>query len=484
MKTRALFALGATAIAMSATSASAQQQRQQVVPGPGTTWSLAAVGDAIINRRLMPFDNVADPQFQGVAKIIRGADAAMVNLEMSLFRQSEFNGWAHVPTAQMRGNFQVGPPEGALDLKHLGLDLFNRANHHTTDYGIEGVRLTTQLLDENGLIHAGSGMNLAEASRPGYFDTPKGRIAFIGLATTYAPWSRAGAPRPDMRGRPGLNALRVDTTYEADPSTFQMLRTAAASGLDDDAGGRSAAGDESVRVLGRTVGRGDRNRVIATVSASDQARILREIRSASQQADYVVVTSHSHESTPVPPMWFSEFIKKCLDAGAVTYVASGPHAVRGIEIYRGKPIFYGLGMFVYHNLTNDRMPADMYEHYGLPDTALASDLYHARFRNATNREEYESVIALPTFQGSQLVDLKLYPLDLRHQASWSQRGTPRLADEETARRIIERIARMSASLGTTISYQNGIGVWRPGVASQGASSSLKLSVYPGWRSDR
>jgi poly-gamma-glutamate synthesis protein (capsule biosynthesis protein) len=459
MKTRTLLVLSATAIAMmdSATPAGAQEQGS-------TTWSLAALGDAMINRRIMPFDQAGDPQFQGMARIIRGTDVAMANLEMSLFRMSEFNGWPHFPTAQIMGNWQVGPPEGAVDLKHLGLDFLNRANHHATDYGIEGVRMTSRLLDENGLVHAGSGMNLAEASRPGYVDTPKGRIAFIGLATTFAPWSRAGAARPDMRGRPGLNALRVDTTYEADAATFDMLRTASAAGLGD--GARSTG--EVVRVLGRAVRRGDRNRMIATVNASDQARILREIRNASKQANFVVVTSHSHESTAVPPAWFSEFIKKCLDAGAVAYVASGPHAVRGVEVYRGKPIFYGLGMFIMHNFTNDRMPAEMYEYYGLPDTALASDVYDARFPVEPSREEFESVIAVPTFRGSALVDLRLYPLDLGHQAPWAQRGTPRLAGEEIGRRIIDRIAKMSAPLGTTITYQNGIGVWRAGTAQAGS----------------
>ncbi|MFA6165264.1 MAG: hypothetical protein WC700_01475 [Gemmatimonadaceae bacterium] len=42
----------------------------------------------------------------------------------------------------------------------------------------------------------------------------------------------------------------------------------------------------------------------------------------------------------------------------------------------------------------------------------------------------------------------------------SQRGTPRLADEATGRKIIDRLAKMSAPLGTTIAYENGVGVWR------------------------
>jgi len=46
----------------------------------------------------------------------------------------------------------------------------------------------------------------------------------------------------------------------------------------------------------------------------------------------------------------------------------------------------------------------------------------------------------------------------------SQRGTPRLADEATGRKIIERLARFSEPFGTRIVYENGIGVWRPSAA--------------------
>ncbi|HEY3286640.1 MAG TPA: CapA family protein [Gemmatimonadaceae bacterium] len=432
----------------------------EALPGPGTTWSLAAVGDAIITRRVAPFDNTADPRFQQMVKVIRGADAAMVNLELSTFRFSEFRGW---PEVENGGNWEVAPPEVAEDLKLLGFDLFNRANNHTTDYGVEGMRLTNRLLDRLGVVHAGSGENLGAASRPGYLETPKGRIAFIGLATSFTPMSRAGDARPDMVGRPGLNALRVERAYEADPATFEQLR-AAAAGL---AGSAAPTGEAAqVRLLTQTVRKGAQTRTITTVNQIDEARILREIRNASSLADYVVVTSHSHESTVVPPAWLTEWARKCLDAGATTYIIQGPHLLRGIEIYKGKPIFYSLANFVFQNETIDPMPEDHYEVFGLADTALASNLYDARFRNGTtgfpsNAEYYESVVALPTFRGSSLVELRLYPIELSHRAPRSQRGTPRLADETTGRKIIERLAQMSAPLGTTIVYQDGVGVWRP-----------------------
>jgi poly-gamma-glutamate capsule biosynthesis protein CapA/YwtB (metallophosphatase superfamily) len=465
--TRAAFAAIAVAFALSPALSSAQSQLEraaEVLPGPTTTWSLAAVGDAIITRRVAQFDNPADPRFQDMVKVIRGADAAMVNLEISLFRLSEFKGWAEV---EHDGNWELGPPEAAHDLKELGFDLYNRANNHATDYGVEGMQLTDALLDELGLVHAGSGLNLGDASRPGYLDTTKGRIAFIGLATTFTPMSRAGEERGPLRGRPGINALRIEDSYEADPRTFKHLREAAAAFARGRAGGE---GDDQLQLLLETVKRGPQTRTITTVNAADEVRILREIRNAASLADYVVVTSHSHESAVVPPAWLSAFARKCLDAGAATYVIHGPHLLHGIEIYKGKPIFYSLGNFIFQNETIDPMPADHYELFGLPGTALAADLYNARFSNSTpgfpsNAEYYESVVAVPTFQGQQLLELKLYPIELGHQAPRSQRGTPRLAEEATGRKIIERLSKMSKPLGTTIVYQNGIGVWRPSVTA-------------------
>ncbi len=392
MKFRVLFL---AAVALLATQ-SVSTQQVAAPTGPGATWTLAAAGDAIITRRLAQFDTDADPAFRQMTKIIRDADAAFLNLEISLFRLSEFKGW---PEVENGGNWELGPPEAAADLKALGFDLFNRANNHTTDYGVAGMRMTSRLLDELGIVHAGTGETLGEASRPAYFETPKGRIALIGLATTFTPMSRAGASRPDMRGRPGLNALRIERKYQADAATLEALRAAATK-----FGGRSSSNsDASVRLFGATVEPGAENRIVETVNAADEARILREIRNATRQADYVIVTSHSHEpgnDSEVPPPWMVAFTKKCIDAGATTYIVHGPHQLRGIEIYKGRP----------------------------------------------------------------LVGLTLHPVDLAQKAPRSQRGTPRLADPTTARKIIDRLAKQSAAFGTTIAYENGVGVWKQAAA--------------------
>ena len=87
-------------------------------------WSLAAVGDVIMNRQVSPYDQPNDPAFHDLANLIRSADAAFMNLEQSVFRLADFEGWP-APLGNMRGNYELGPPETLFDLKLMGFDLFN-----------------------------------------------------------------------------------------------------------------------------------------------------------------------------------------------------------------------------------------------------------------------------------------------------------------------------------------------------------------------
>jgi poly-gamma-glutamate capsule biosynthesis protein CapA/YwtB (metallophosphatase superfamily) len=431
-----------------------------------TPWTLAAVGDVIMNRTLMQFDHAGDPGFHEMAEQIRTADAAFMNLEQSIFRLQDFDGW---PAAQNGGNYEVGSPETLRDLVDMGFNLFNRANNHSTDYGVAGMQATSRLMDEWGLVHSGTGENLGWASRPGYLDTAKGRVALIGMASTHTAMSRAGATAPEVQGRPGLNALRLSQRNEGSPETMAALRNAAraqGSNVSDNPGA-------AVRTFGTTVFPGSVDRVITSLNDEDRERVLAEVRNANDQADYVVVNSHSHEpgnGSETPPEWMVEFTHRAIDAGANTFVIHGPHQLRGIEIYQGRPIFYSLGNFIFQNETIDPMPADQRLRVGLPVTELAAGIYDRRFRVdetgnpttgfPTSSEWYESVVAVADFEGDEVVQIRLYPIELGWKEPRSQRGTPRIAPEALGRKIIEHLADLSRPFGTEISYEGGIGVWR------------------------
>ena len=205
----------------------------------------------------------------------------------------------------------------------------------------------------------------------------------------------------------------------------------------------------------------------------DRDRVLHEVRNATDQGDYVVVNSHSHEpgnNSILPPDWMVEFTHDVIDAGANTFIIHGPHQLRGIEIYRGRPIFYSLGNFIFQNETIDPMPADQRDRYGLPLGMLASEIYDRRFGVnedgnpttgfPTGSQWYESVLAVTTFEGDEVTEIRLYPIELGWRADRSQRGTPRLAPDALGRKIIEHLAVLSEPFGTRIVYEDGTGVWR------------------------
>ena len=444
-------------------AAPAATQGKDPVPA-GTTWTMAAAGDALITRQVGMFGN--DPAFMALVGHLRAADVAVINLEVNLFRLWEFKGY---PQAENGGNYELGPPEAASDMKWLGFDLFNMATNHTTDYGVEGMFETMRLFDKLNLVYAGVGMTAGEAAQAKYLETPKGRIALIGMATSFTPMSRASDPRPEVRGRPGLNALRTSQVNVLAPAQLADLRK-----LVQAAGGRVPESEtQRVRFGGATFVPGEENGTRGSVDALDEDRILRSVRNGARQADHVIVYSHSHDigSDAAPAAaHLRAFIKKCIDAGADAFIISGPHTLRGVEIYNGKPIFFSLGDFFMQNETIEPVPTDMIEGEGLGIEALAADYYDARSRpdsvtgfptayHPANPAVWESVLPVATFEGHRVTRIVFYPVDLGFRVPRPHQGTPRLADRELGQTILERLVRMSEVYGTRIVIRNGVGVW-------------------------
>lgn len=73
-----------------------------------------------------------------------------------------------------------------------------------------------------------------------------------------------------------------------------------------------------------------------------------KIKEAKQNADFVLVVVHGgHEHFQLPSMRMQETYRFFVDAGADAVVNHHQHCYSGYEIYKGKPIFYGLGNFCF-----------------------------------------------------------------------------------------------------------------------------------------
>lgn len=72
---------------------------------------------------------------------------------------------------------------------------------------------------------------------------------------------------------------------------------------------------------------------------------------SNNQADYVFVYHHDHYWAPDwqdTPEWKKQWRRACIDAGATAFISHGVPVIHGIEIYRDRPIFHGLGNFIFH----------------------------------------------------------------------------------------------------------------------------------------
>lgn len=430
---------------------------------------LVLTGDSIVNRRLSVYD---DADSAGLFRIIQHADAAFTNFETLI------HGYAYPAASESGGAYMSSPPWIATELKWAGFTLVSTANNHAYDFGEAGLLSTLRALDEAGLAHAGSGANLALARAPAYVETKRGRVALVAVASTFTAGSLASEQRPDLVGRPGVNPLRFTTSYVVDAETLQAAaKVAAAIGRrggggggdqEEGAGGRGGGRGQartSVRLGSLHLQAGDTPGTQTQLNPADRDGLVASVRNARRQADWVIVSSHTHESgaggTAIPPSFLVDAAHAAIDAGADVVVSHGPHVLRGIEIYKGRPIFYSLGNFIFENETMAYQPAESYDSLGLPATATVADFFDARSANDTRgfpvqRGVWESAIADVSFRPDHtLQSIALVPISLGYREPRSQRGRPRLAPADVATRIVDTVTRLSAPFGTQVVARDG-----------------------------
>jgi poly-gamma-glutamate synthesis protein (capsule biosynthesis protein) len=200
----------------------------------------------------------------------------------------------------------------------------------------------------------------------------------------------------------------------------------------------------------------------------DHAALLKAVRDAKNVADLVVFTIHAHESptgldddTPEPPDFLVKLFHNAVDAGADVILGGGPHSLRGVEIYKGKPVFYGMGVFFIKGEikalqeTVLRVMPDASGHAPPPKPPERS------VRAGGNPASwYDGIVATMDFEDGKATTVWLYPLDVGNTYEPARRGIPHFADPVNARRILETLQRESATFGTKISIEDSVGVIR------------------------
>ena len=344
---------------------------------------LTAVGDMIFNREITEHSESA---YQNLYRILQESDIGFGNLEMSLNEKPELQKGLY--------NFRRGRDFGWEILK-LGINLVGVANNHALDYDTEGLLDYMKILRQSGISFAGAGKNRHEAQQPVYKQVGRTRFALLSYM------SGDDWPKGDPDG-PSINVLNAPLVF-----------------LD---------GDDGVD------GRG-----IAAPSATDVRAMEDAIAVAKRNADIVLVAYHLHwvshsRAYPLPdqvPPHQRLVMTRAIDAGADVILGSGPHVLRGIEIYNGKPIFYSLGDFIYHYRTAE-IPV----------------IHWQRDQQQDIREEFDTVVARLTIRDKEIAGIQLIPVAL--EMTGERTGSPSLAAGEDADRILDSITELSAGFGTTV----------------------------------
>jgi poly-gamma-glutamate synthesis protein (capsule biosynthesis protein) len=294
----------------------------------------------------------------------------------------------------------------------------------------------------------------------------------VATASSFAANMVAEPGRGEWPGRGGQSSLRT-TRFFVVPSSLwdsvMTIRKAFPNGL----GFYAPTGDKAdeVTILGqrfKTSAAVKEPHYAFEMNKQDLEDVVAMVREGKVKSDFMTVAIHAHhfrdakggerglnlvetedlDTNPSIADYLPVFAKATIDAGADAFLGTGVHVLRGIEIYKGRPIFYGLGEF-----------------FRQMDIVGLAGMGLARGDENSPPIKYESVVAVSRFERGQLSEVRLHPVELTFDVRMAHRGVPRLAGPETARRVLTRLQKLSAPLGTTITVEGTIGVIRPGASA-------------------
>lgn len=419
-----------------------------------------AAGDAIIQKRIAE----DFPGYDELIPFIAQGDARFFNLETTLNHVGEACG------GQFSGGTYIRmDPEVLEDLEAFGFNITTFNNNHALDFSYDGLELTLEALEASSLVHSGVGRNLAEAAAPRYLETKNGRVALIAVNTSFEPSSMAGEQSSRFPGRPGINGLRIGKYIELPQEDLNIIQQIAKQTninaekeitrkegyYPDLASDEAELGELKFKL-------GSEPRFVQSLNEQDMKRIEEAIYEAQLQADYIMISVHSHQlsgdAKENPSAFLQEFAHRCIDMGAHAILGHGPHLLRPIEIYKDCPIFYSLGDFILQLYNVEAAPDDFYAKHGMNHHETVHDLLKHRSKGftvglMTDKRMFISAIPCWETENGKLTKLTLLPIEMKMDGKKGEMGLPRRSSDPA---IGEYLANMCRPYGTEI-HQNSDG---------------------------
>src|SRR5260370_7980308 len=253
--------------------------------------------------------HVTDPAvpFAQVEDEFRNTDIVFSNLECCLYETPAGH--------SVRNEGFFADPKSGKALTLAGIQVVGIANN--VHYGDAPILSSIARLDELGVPHTGAGANLAAARAPVVVERTGVRYGFLQRSSVY--WPTNHEAQTDAAG---IAVIRGHTAYH-------------------------------VPVFKTRIGVPPPNRpgvapqIVTWADADYLNWFCEDIAALRPRVDLLVASCHWGLDKEVL-QYMKEIAHAAIDAGADIVVGHGPHYALAVEVYRGRPIFYGLGSFSFH----------------------------------------------------------------------------------------------------------------------------------------
>jgi poly-gamma-glutamate capsule biosynthesis protein CapA/YwtB (metallophosphatase superfamily) len=311
--------------------------------------------------------NVDDPEvpFRRVRETLEAADVVFSNLECCLYEPDAGH------SVDNEG-FYVSADTGGRALITGGVRAVGLANN--VNYGADAIASSIAALDAIGIAHTGAGANLAAARAPALITHAGTRIGVLQRTSVYWPThheARATAP--------GVAVIRGHTAYQV---PMHKLRP-------------------EIPPLNRP---GLPPVILTWADPAYLEAFAADLAGLRTHADVVVASLHWGLWGEVL-QYMVEIAHRAIDAGADIVIGHGPHCTLPVEIYRGKPILYGLGSFTFHTGHGGRTHGDwlgMMATMAVQSHGLAPDV---SLRLVRHNDANETVLRVPEQEADAVRDL-------------------------------------------------------------------------------
>lgn len=257
----------------------------------------------------------ADVPFSLVKDEFRAADIAFCNLECCLYRPPSGHSVEHE-------GFYADPDVAGKALTTAGVHAVGVANN--VNYGAAAITQSIACLDRLGIAHTGAGASRAAARAPVILERNGARFGFLQRSSVYWPTNHEADDQSV-----GIAVIRGHTAYRLPMH------------------GSSPPANRP----------GIPPEIVTWADPAYLRWLDQDIAGLRRQADVVIASFHwglHHEVLE----YMTEIGHRAIEAGADIVIGHGPHFSLPIEVYQGKPIFYGLGSFSFHTGHRGRRHGD------------------------------------------------------------------------------------------------------------------------------